>query len=65
MASWGFLDDIACLPVKDRVSVVVSMNIKLYRPLFANGVTSQVTDCDHLICETGKGDGVGRECLGH
>jgi len=37
MARWGFLDDIACLTVKDPVSVVVSMNIKLYRPLVANG----------------------------
>ena len=55
MARWGFLDDIACLLVKDHVSVVVSTNIKLYRPLVANGVTSKVTDCNHLICETGKG----------
>ena len=37
MARWVFLDDIACLLVKDYVSVVVSMNIKLYRPLVANG----------------------------
>jgi len=38
--SWqegGFLDDIACLSVKDHASVVVSKNIKLYRPLVANG----------------------------
>ena len=65
MERWGFLDDIACLPIKDRVSVVVSMYIKLYRPLVINRETSQVTDYDHLICETSKGDGVGRECLGH
>jgi hypothetical protein len=37
MARWGFLDDIACLPVKGRVSMVVSMNIILYRPLVMNG----------------------------
>ena len=37
MERWGFLDDIACLLVKDRVSVVVSTNIKLYRPLAGNG----------------------------
>ena len=37
MARWVFLDDIACLPIKDRVSVVVSMYIKLYRPLVTNG----------------------------
>ena len=37
MARWGFLDDVACLLVKDRVSVVVCTNIKLYRPLIANG----------------------------
>ena len=37
MARWEFLDDIACLMVKDRVSVVVSTNIKLYKPLVANG----------------------------
>jgi hypothetical protein len=65
MARWGFLDETACLPVKDRVSMVVSMNIKLYRPLVANGETSQVTDCDRLIHETGKGDGIDRECPGH
>ena len=38
--SWqegGFLNDIACLPIKDRAYVVVSKNIKLYRPLVANG----------------------------
>ena len=27
------------------------------------GVTSQVTDCDHLIRETSKGDGVGWDAL--
>ena len=37
MARWESMSDIACLPVKDRVSVVVSMNIKLYIPLVANG----------------------------
>ena len=37
MARWGFLDDIACLLVKDRVSMVVSTNIKLNRPLVNNG----------------------------
>jgi len=37
MARWEFLNDIACLPVKDRVSVVVSMNIKSYTPLVASG----------------------------
>ena len=37
MARWEFLDDIACLPVKDHVSVVVSTNIKLYKPLVAIG----------------------------
>jgi hypothetical protein len=36
MARWGFLNDIACLPVKDRVSVVASTNIKLYITLVAN-----------------------------
>jgi hypothetical protein len=65
MERWGFLDDIACLLVKDHVSVVVIMNIKSYRPLVANGVTNQVTDRDRFIREIGKGDGVGRECLGH
>jgi len=33
--------------------------------LLPMGVRSQVTDCDHLVCETGKGDGVDRECPGH
>jgi putative NIF3 family GTP cyclohydrolase 1 type 2 len=56
------LNDIACLPVKDRASVVVSKNIKLYRPLVAMGVTSQVTDCDHFIRETSKGVAFVREC---
>ena len=37
MARWGFLDDIACLMVKNHVSIIVSMNIKLYRSLVANG----------------------------
>ena len=32
-----FLNDTACLPIKDRASVVVSKNIKLYKPLVANG----------------------------
>ena len=64
MARWGFLDDISCLPIKDRVSMVVSTNIKLYRPLVTNG-GDKPTNCDHLIRETGKGGGVGQECLGH
>ena len=29
------------------------------------GSTSQVTNCDLLISETGKGGGAGRECPGH
>ena len=37
MARMGFLNDIAYLPIEDRASVVVSKNIKLYRPLVANG----------------------------
>ena len=38
--SWqegGFLNDIACLPIKDRAFVVVNKNIKLYRPLVVCG----------------------------
>jgi hypothetical protein len=37
MARRELLDDIACLLVKDLVSMVVSMNIKPYRPLVTNG----------------------------
>jgi hypothetical protein len=32
-----FLNDIACLPIKDHASMVVSKKIKFYRPLVANG----------------------------
>jgi hypothetical protein len=38
--SWqegGFLNVKACLLIKDHASMVVSKNIKLYRPLVANG----------------------------
>jgi hypothetical protein len=55
MARRGFLNDTTCLPIKDRASVVVRKNIKLYIPLVANGVTSQVTDCDYFVHETSKG----------
>ena len=47
MARRGVLDDIACLVVKDRASMVVSKNIKLYRPL-------AITDCDHFVHKIGK-----------
>jgi hypothetical protein len=57
------LNGIACLLVKDRASLVVSKNIKLYIPLIAMGVTSQVINCDHFVCETGKGVTSVRECL--
>ena len=33
----SFLNDMSCLPIKDSASIVVSKNIKLYRPLVANG----------------------------
>ena len=33
----SFLNDMSCLPIKDSASIVVSKNIKLYRPLVTNG----------------------------
>ena len=49
------MNGIACLPAKDRASMVVSKNIKLYRPLVTVGATIQVTDFDYFVCKIGKG----------